>query len=106
MRAALLARERIKVWRLEDKQTDSGMIKKEKITVAEQRCYVINQSGRLSNQSKELFNTNQVVFRIRMNDEILPTDSLTYNGQDYKITFIKNSVYDNTREITAELINE
>ena len=105
MRAGLLARDFIKIWRLEDIQSDSGQIKKEKIQVLRTRAYVISQQGIEKESGKELFNSATIIFRIRWNSEIKDTDYITYDDNDYKISFIRNNKFDRTKEITAVKIN-
>lgn len=106
MRASLLAREKITIARNETIQTKSGAVKKQLKDIQTVNCYVISQSGTEKVDGKELFNSFQVRFRIRWISDIKPTDFIKYNGQDLKITFIKNNVYDHTKEITADLINK
>lgn len=106
MRASLLARERITILRDERNQSKSGAIKIERKEIQTVRCYVISQSGTEKKDGKELFNSFEAKFRIRWNDNVKPTDFISYNNQEFKITFIKDNVYDRTKEITAELINK
>jgi len=66
----------------------------------------VKQSGKFIVDGKELFNQNQVKFKIRINK--LLTDNLTveYDQNDYKITSLDKNLFDYTAEITLEKINK
>lgn len=106
MRAGLLSRSFISVWRLWEEQTPSGQIKKTKKEVCKVRCYVKSQKGGEKEESKDIFDSREVIFQIRYNPYIKDSDFLTYQESDYKITFIKDNIFDHTKEITAQKINK
>ena len=105
MRAGLL-KEFITIYRYENVQSPSGQITKDKKVVATVRTYRLKSNGSNKEVAKELFDTLRIIFQIRYNPEIQDSDFIKYNGNEFKITFVDNNIWDRTMKLTAEKINQ
>lgn len=108
MRASLLAREFISLYRYENIQSSSGEITKEKKLIKNTRCYVIKNSLNTTNeeQAKELFDQPKLVFQVRFIPDLTDQDILEYNNNEYRIIHIDQNIWDRTLKISAVKINK
>lgn len=95
----------ITIYRYENVQSPSGQITKDKKVVATVRTYRLKSNGSNKEVAKELFDTLRIIFQIRYNPEIQDSDFIEYNGNEFKITFVDNNIWDRTMKLTAEKIN-
>ena len=103
MRAALLAREFISLYRYQNIQSESGELTKEKVLIKNTRTYVMKNSLATTNeeQAKELFDQPKTIFQVRFIPGLTDRDIIEYKGNEYRITLIEENIWDRTLKITA-----
>lgn len=90
---------------LQNIQSDSGFISKQEIEVLKSRAAKVKSSGKLIEDAKELFKTNQLVFKLRNNKVITDSLLVIYDSVKYNISFLERNLFDNSIEITLEKVN-
>jgi len=98
MQAGLL-REKLVFKESVDVVTPSGFKKKDFRDILTARAYKKRSSGAEKLQAKELFNSVSLTFLLRYNPLIKDTQIVTYNGNDYTISFLDRNTKDSTLEI-------
>ena len=98
MQAGLL-REKLVFKESVDVVTPSGFKKKDFRDILTARAYKKRSSGAEKLQAKELFNSVSLTFLLRYNPLIKDTQIVSYNGNDYTISFMDKNIKDNTLEI-------
>jgi len=106
MRAGLLSRNFITILRFGETKTPSGQLKKEKVEIATLRCNVLKQKGNEKEEAKEIFQTATKIFHIRHYHDLLDTDLIRFDEQEYKIILIERNVWDRSIRITATKLND
>lgn len=98
MQAGIL-REKLVFKESVDVVKPSGFKKAELREVLTTRAYKKRSSGAEKLQSKELFNSITLTFLLRKNPLINDKQTVTYNGNDYSISFIDENIEDNSLTI-------
>lgn len=106
MRAGLLSRNYITILRFDETKTASGQLKKEKVEIATLRCNILKQKGYEKEEAKEIFQTATKIFHIRHYHDLLDTDLIQFDNQEYKIVLIDRNVWDRSIKITVQKIND
>lgn len=108
MRAGLLAREFISLYRYHNIQSESGELTKERVLIKNTRAYVIKNSLSTTNeeQDKELFDQPKIIFQVRYVPDLTDRDMIEYKGDEFRIILIDENIWDRTLKITAIKANK
>ena len=87
-------------------QSESGAVTKHLIELLKCRAAKVKQSGNYSLDSKELFHSNTIAFKIRYNKLLSELLIVEYEKNDYKITSFDRNLFDNSIDIILEKINK
>jgi hypothetical protein len=87
-------------------QSDSGFDKVTKVELFKCKAAKVKSTGKFDLNAKELFHSNELIFKLRYNK--LLTDKLIvgYDNEEYIISFLDKNLFDNTVQITLSKIND
>lgn len=86
--------------------SDSGFATTSKQLLFKCKSQKLKSSGTLNYQSKELFHTNEIQFKVRYNKLLNDKLIVKFENIEYKITFIDYNQNDNSAIIFLEKINK
>lgn len=94
------------IYRLVANQSASGAMSKVRSKIATIRCALVKQSGSYVQYQNEEGDRLNVVFQTWMNKEIEDSDTLCWNGQEFKITLLDINYQNRTMNIYCTKINK
>jgi len=92
--------------KLEKVQGVSGAEKITKVELFKSKAAKVKSTGNFKVDAKELFHTNELIFKIRNNKLLDDSLIVKYDKYEYIITFLDVNLFDNSVQITLEKINE
>ena len=98
--------EKLKFFRIEETQSDSGFKHTVEVPMFEVRAERLKNKENYVVDADELYHSNELTFRLRYRKEITETNIVEYEGQRYRITSIDKYMQDNQLTIIIAKINE
>lgn len=105
MRAGSLT-QFVAVYRMYDKQSETGAMTKEKLLVTELRCNLLRQQSAFVVEAAEEDDKVRLVFETWLNDKVLDSDTLLWCNQEFKITLLEYNYPSRTMRIHCTKINK
>lgn len=96
----------LKFLKLEEIQSESGFVTKSKVNLFSCRAAKLKSTGKFDLESKELFHSENLKFKIRYNKLLSDDLIVSYDNNEYNISFLDKNEFDNTATITLEKINK
>ena len=87
-------------------QSDSGAFSKTRVQLFKCKAAKVKSTGNYKVENKELFHTNELIFKIRGNKLLTEKLIVEYDNKEYSISFIDKNLFDNTVNITLEKLNK
>lgn len=96
----------VDVYRMYDKQSETGAMTKEKLLLVRLRCALLRQQSAFVIEAAEEEDKARVVFETWLNTKILDSDTLLWSNQEFKITLLEYNYPKRTMRIHATKINK
>ena len=96
----------VDVYRMIDKQSETGALTKEKMFVVRLRCALLRQQSSFSVEANEEDDRVRLVFETWLDDKILDSDTLLWCNQEFKITLLEYDHHRRSMKIHATKINK
>ena len=96
----------VDVYRMVDKQSETGAMTKEKMLLYRLRCVLLRQQSSFGIDAYEEEDKIRLVFETWLNDKIFDTDTLLWCNQEFKITLLEYNYPKRTMKIHATKINK
>lgn len=96
----------VDVYRMYDKQSETGAMTKEKLLLVRLRCALLRQQSAFVVEAAEEEDRARVVFETWLNTKILDSDTLLWSNQEFKITLLEYNYPNRTMRIHATKINK
>jgi hypothetical protein len=96
----------VDVYRMYDKQSETGAMTKEKLLLARLRCALVRQQSAFVVEAAEEEDRARVVFETWLNTKIMDTDTLIWSNQEFKITLLEYNYPKRSMRIHATKINK
>lgn len=94
------------VYRMVDKQSDSGALTKEKMLVKELRAAITKQKGFFSAENHEENDVVRITFETWMDFDINDSDTVLWCNQEFKIYLIEYNFPKRTMKLNLQKINK
>lgn len=105
MRTGLL-NQFLYVYRMVDKQSDSGAMTKEKLLLCTLRAMITRQKGFFSEENHEEGDVVRLTFETWLNESIKDTDTVMWCNQEFKIYLIEYNYPNRTMKLNLQKINK
>lgn len=105
MRAGLLT-QIVDIYRMYDKQSETGAMTKEKLLVERLRCALLRQQSSFAIEAAEEDDKVRRVFETWLNKKVQDSDTLLWCNQEFKITLLEYDYPKRTMKIHATKINK
>lgn len=96
----------VDVYRMYDKQSETGAMTKEKLLLVRLRCALVRQQSAFVVEAAEEEDRARVVFETWLNTKIMDTDTLIWSNQEFKITLLEYNYPKRSMRIHATKINK
>lgn len=96
----------VDVYRMYDKQSETGAMTKEKLLLVRLRCALLRQQSSFVVEAAEEDDKARLVFETWLNTKILDSDTLLWSNQEFKITLLEYNYPSRTMKIHATKINK
>ena len=96
----------VDVYRMYDKQSETGAMTKEKLFLVRLRCALLRQQSAFVVEAAEEEDRARVVFETWLNTKIMDTDTLIWSNQEFKITLLEYNYPKRSMRIHATKINK
>lgn len=96
----------VDVYRMYDKQSETGAMTKEKLLLVRLRCALLRQQSAFVVEAAEEEDRARVVFETWLNTKIMDTDTLIWSNQEFKITLLEYNYPKRSMRIHATKINK
>lgn len=105
MRAGLLT-QIVDIYRMYDKQSETGAMTKEKLLVERLRCALLRQQSSFAIEAAEEDDKVRLVFETWLNNKVQDSDTLLWCNQEFKITLLEYDYPKRTMKIHVTKINK
>lgn len=96
----------VDVYRMYEKQSETGAMTKEKLLLMRLRCALLKQQSSFVVEAAEEDDKVRLVFETWLNEKIADTDTLLWSNQEFKITLLEYNYPSRTMKIHATKINK
>ena len=96
----------VDIYRLYDKQSETGAMTKEKLLLVRLRCVLLRQQSSFVIEAGEEDDKVRLVFETWLNDKVHDSDTLLWCSQEFKITLLEYDYPKRTMKIHCTKINK
>jgi hypothetical protein len=96
----------VEVYRMVDRQSETGAMTKEKMLLICLRCNLLKQQSAFVVEAGEEDDKVRLVFETWLNEEVRDTDTLLWCKQEFKITLLEYNYPNRTMRIHCTKINK
>lgn len=96
----------VDIYRMYDKQSETGAMTKEKLLVVRLRCALLRQQSSFVIEAAEEDDKVRLVFETWMDKKVQDSDTLIWCNQEFKITLLEYDYPKRTMKIHATKINK
>lgn len=96
----------VDVYRMVDKQSETGAMTKEKMHLIRLRCMLLRQQSSFGIEANEEEDKVRLVFETWMDERVQDTDTILWCNQEFRITLLEYNYQKRTMRMHATKINK